>query len=348
MSTIILTGGGTAGHCIPNIALLPYLKKTFDKIYYVGSENGMEKNIVSKTGIPYYEITTTKLKRSFSFDNLKIPFKLFKGISEAKKIIGKLNPDIIFSKGGFVSLPVVIAGNKCNIPVVSHESDLTVGLANKIASRYSVKVLTSFPETAKTLKNGLYSGAPIRSEFFSVNREKALKYFSFSGKKPILLVTGGSQGSESINRCVCSALDELLKTFDVIHLCGKGRFSAVKKEGYFQAEYLNCMEYALAVADVILSRAGSNTVFEILALKKPNVLIPLPKGVSRGDQILNAEYFAKKRLSTLLYHENLNKYSLVSAVKNTYKHRTSFYKALDEFPIKDGSPFIANFILNSL
>ena len=232
MSKIILTGGGTAGHCTPHLAILPYLKEEFNEIYYIGSYNGIEKTLCEKAGIKYYGVSTAKLKRSFSLDNFTMPLKVLKGVRECVKIIDEIKPDVIFSKGGFVAVPTVIAGKKRRVPVISHESDFSIGLANKITAKYCEKVLTSFPETAKTLKNGYYVGAPIRSELFVSNREDALKYFNLSGDKPILLVLGGSQGATFINNAVTDALLELLPTFDVIHSVGKGNLKNINKKGY--------------------------------------------------------------------------------------------------------------------
>lgn len=349
MATIILTGGGTAGHCIPHLALIPYLKNNFDKIYYIGSENGIEKHLVKENVTEYFSVTTTKLKRCFSLDNFAIPFKLIKGIKQAKILLKKLNPDIIFSKGGYVSLPVVLAGKSLNIPIISHESDLSIGLANKLSSKYSKKVLTSFPETALSIKNGEYSGAPIRYEFFNVNRNYALSYFCFNGKKPILVITGGSQGAKSINDVVFKSLDKLLLKFDIIHAVGKNNLKKINPvNGYYQTEFIDKMYYALGIADVVVSRAGSNTVFEILSLAIPNVLIPLPKDASRGDQLLNAEYFRKKGLSIVLKQEQLSPSSLICAIEKAFNQKNIIVEKCKQYNIKDASMSISKTIFDSL
>ncbi|MBO5714392.1 MAG: UDP-N-acetylglucosamine--N-acetylmuramyl-(pentapeptide) pyrophosphoryl-undecaprenol N-acetylglucosamine transferase, partial [Clostridia bacterium] len=271
MSTIILTGGGTAGHCIPNVALIPYLKTKFKNIYYIGSENGIEKTIIKKLDIPYYEISCAKLNRSFDLKNLIMPFKVIKGINQAGKILDKLKPDVIFSKGGYVSLPIVIAGHKRNIPIISHESDITMGLSNKITCNMCKKVLTAFPETAEKLKNGEHVGIPLKKSLFTdIDKNKTIKSFGLSGKKPILLITGGSQGAKTINNAVYSALPTLLSKFEVIHVCGKGNLdSKVKGNGYFQVEFLSNLEDAIKICSVCVTRAGANTLFELLSLKTP-------------------------------------------------------------------------------
>ena len=346
MATIILTGGGTAGHCTPHLAILPYLKKRFDKIYYIGSHFGVEKDIISKTGIPYYSVDTAKLRRSLSLKNLTIPFTVLKGISQAKKIIKDLKPSVIFSKGGFVSIPTVIAGSRLGVPIIAHESDLTVGLANKISSRYCDKVLTSFPETAKSLKNGVYLGAPIRDSLFQVNKDSAIKEFNFKNKNPVLLITGGSLGATKINETVWQALPILLSKYNIIHITGKGNRLNKSLSGYYQTEFMFDIEKAFAVADVCVSRAGSNTVFELLALRKNCLLIPLPRTASRGDQILNAEYFNKSGHANLLYQENLTTNSLIEEIDKTYKNRFNFQKIFDKSPVLNQSSEIARLLFD--
>ncbi len=342
MATIILTGGGTAGHCVPNLALIPHLKKYFDKIYYIGSQNKIESRLVKNANIPYFSIDCAGFSRSLSLKNLAIPFKVFSGYKKAKEIIERLKPDVIFSKGGYVSLPVVLAGRNKKIPVLCHESDLSLGLANKFSSKYCDKVLTSFPETAKDVKNGLFVGSPLREQLFTaVNKKDVLNRFGFSGKKPIVLITGGSQGAKAINDCVKRSIDTLLVNYDVIHLCGKNNKSNVSKSGYFVAEYLDHIEDAFKICSVCVSRAGANTLFELLSLKIPTVLIPLPKGNSRGDQVKNAEYFSKKGLVYLLSQQTLSPKSLEFAVNATYANRLNIKRELEKTDYSQGCQKIA-------
>ena len=349
MATIILTGGGTAGHCTPHLALLPYLKKDFDKIYYIGSEFGIERKIIESYGIEYFYVDSAKLNRSFTLKNFTIPFKVLKGINQASKLISKLKPDVIFSKGGYVALPVVVAGKRKKIPVVSHESDYTVGLANKLTSKYCKKVLTSFPSTAKQIKNGEFVGSPIRQNLFGVSKTQAKKFFGFTDNKPILLVTGGSQGATAINTCLRQALPKLLETFNVLHVCGKGNLDKkIKQKGYVQVEYLDKMENAFACASVCLSRAGANTLFELMALNLPCLLIPLPKGVSRGDQILNATYFYKLGLTSILFQEMLTPESLVNQINATYTNRENLKQNFVKHPVKDASREISRIIVDCM
>ena len=345
MSTIILTGGGTAGHCIPHLALIPYLKNDFDQIYYIGSKDGLEKGIIENTGIKYFDVPCTKFRRKSILKNIEIPFVLASGISKAGKLIDQLKPDVVFSKGGYVAIPTVIASSNRKIPVISHESDLTMGLANKFMSKYCKKILTSFPTTAKEVRNGEYSGSPIRRNLFNANKSDALSFFGFSGKKPVLLVTGGSLGAKKINMVLRSALPELIKTFDVIHVCGKGNLDqSINLDGYFQTEFLNKIENAFAICSICVSRAGSNTLFELLSLEIPTLLIPLPKDVSRGDQVENAEYFQKLGLVNVLPQNVLTKDSLIVSILSTYSNRSSLKNNLKSNPIKDQSRTISRII----
>ncbi len=345
MATIVLTGGGSAGHCTPHLAILPYLKNDFDKIYYIGSNDGIEKDIISKTDIPYYAVPCAKFSRKFNAKNLTMPFKVISGIMEAGKILDKIKPNVIFSKGGYVSIPTVLAAKQRKIPIISHESDFTLGLANKFSSRLSEKVLTSFPDTAKKLKNGEFVGSPIRKSIFSVDKKKALSYFNLSGNKPILLVTGGSSGAKTLNSVLREALNDLTLKYDIIHICGKGNLIQDKvPKGYIQKEYLDNIENAFAIASIAVTRAGSNTLFELMALKIPCVLIPLPKGVSRGDQVLNAEYFEKIGLADVLEQKSLTKESLIFHINSVYANRFNLIKNFEKYPIKDSSRQISRII----
>jgi len=318
-----LTGGGTAGHCTPCLALLPHLEKHFDRIAYVGSVSGIERELVQKTGLEYHAITTAKLKRCISADNLTVPFRLIKGISEAKRLLKKLRPDAVFSKGGYVALPVAIAAGKLKIPLVLHESDYTLGLANKISSRYAREVLTSFKETADTLKNGVWTGSPVSPNLFGSTRSESRAHYGIKGAKPVLLVMGGSTGSTAINREIRRILPELTRQFSVLHITGRGNADAALSTtpDYYQVEFEGNMKYAYAAADVAVSRAGSNCLFELLAMKIPALLIPLPKDRSRGDQILNAKYFTAKGAFRTLYQENVTPDALLSAIRSVYDNR---------------------------
>ena len=333
MKRIILTGGGTAGHVTPNIALLPRLKELGYDIQYIGSYTGIEKELIEPFGIPYHGISSGKLRRYFSVQNFTDPFRVLKGFREAHKLIRQLKPDVIFSKGGFVSVPVVLAGKRCKVPVIIHESDMTPGLANKIAIPSAAKVCCNFPETLKSLPEGkaVLTGSPIRQELLSGNKIAAMDMCHFTSDKPVILVIGGSLGAVAVNNAVREALPELLKDFQIIHLCGKGKMDESLKdvEGYCQFEYIkNELRNLFALADIVISRAGANAICELLALHKPNLLIPLSANASRGDQILNARSFERQGFSMVLEEEQLTKETLLAAVKNLYENRTTFINSM--------------------
>ena len=333
MKALILTGGGTAGHCLPNIALLPYLKKRFDKIVYIGGE-GIEKDIAIENGLTYYSIPAVKLERKLTPKNLTVPFKLLSAINKAKKLIKEIQPSVIFSKGGYVALPVILAGSSLKIPCFTHESDLSLGLANKLMAKKCKTVFTSFSVTASNLPNGKHVGSPIRNSLFYQDRQSALKFFNLKGKKPILLVTGGSSGSLAINLTLEKSLSNLLEKFDIIHLCGKGKRKLPSKDGYVCIEYLDCIEKAFCVADIVVTRGGSNTLFELLALSKPMLVIPLPKANSRGDQILNAKYFEQRGLCKVLLQENLTSGSFIYTLNELYSERQKYINTLTAYSTK--------------
>ena len=345
---IVLTGGGTAGHVSPNIALLPYLKEAGYEVTYIGSKNGIEKNLIADFGLPYVGISTGKLRRYFDVKNFTDPFRVINGFREARKFLKKYKPDVVFSKGGFVSVPVVRAAGSLHIPCVIHESDMTPGLANKLCFHAAKKICCNFPETLEMLPAGkaVLTGTPIRGELFTGDREKGLAICGFSDDKPVLMVMGGSQGAVSVNNAVRGNLDELLKRFQVVHLCGKGHLDASleKTEGYRQFEYVKeDLKHLFAAADLLISRAGANAICEILALGKPSLLIPLPTKGSRGDQILNAQSFAEQGFSEVLEDE-LAGAMLVDAVNNLYDNRDKYIDAIKASHQTDAIPIIMSLI----
>ena len=349
MKRIILTGGGTAGHVTPNIALIPKLKDLGYDIQYIGSYNGIEKELIEPFGVPYHGISSGKLRRYFSVQNFTDPFRVIKGFGEAKKLIKDLKPDVIFSKGGFVSVPVVLAGKQCKVPVIIHESDMTPGLANKIAIPSASKVCCNFPETLDSLPKGkaVLTGSPIRQELMSGNKIDAMDFCGFTADKPVILVIGGSLGSVVVNNAVRESLPELLKDFQIIHLCGKGKVDDSLKDtkGYCQYEYIKDeLRDIFALADIVISRAGANAICELLALRKPNLLIPLSAKASRGDQILNARSFERQGFSMVLEEEELNEKSLVSAVHELYDNRGTFIDAMRNSDQQDSIDTIISLI----
>lgn len=332
MKKIILTGGGTAGHVTPNIALLPALKAAGYEIVYIGSKSGMEKELIESCGIPYHGISSGKLRRYIDTKNISDIFRVVKGIGQASALIHKEKPDVIFSKGGFVSVPVVIGGYLNHVPVIIHESDITPGLANKLSLPFASKICVTFPEALKHLKSdkGVLTGTPIRSELFKGNREKGLKMCGFKGNKPVILVMGGSQGSVAINTAVRSALDRLTDKFDIVHLCGKGHLDKeINNPSYKQFEYISSeLKDLLACADAVVSRAGSNSICEFLSLGKPMLLIPLSRTASRGDQILNAKSFKEHGFAAVLEEEKLTDDTLEKELNKLYNNRVSYISAM--------------------
>lgn len=329
MKRIILTGGGTAGHVTPNIALLPRLKELQYDIHYIGSYNGIEKELIEQFGIPYHGISSGKLRRYFSVQNFTDPFRVIKGLGEAKKLVKILKPDVIFSKGGFVSVPVVMAGKKRHVPTIIHESDMTPGLANKLSIPCAAKVCCNFPETLEYLPDGkaVLTGSPIRQELLSGDKFKAREFLGFRSDKPVILIIGGSLGSVAVNDAVRSVLPELLQSYQVIHLCGRGKIddSLKELEGYAQFEYIKEeLKDFFALTDIVISRAGANAICELLALHKPNLLIPLSAVASRGDQILNARSFERQGFSIVLEEEELNKEVLLSSINRLYEQRDTY------------------------
>ncbi len=335
MKKIIMTGGGTAGHVTPNIALFPALKEEGYEISYIGSYNGIEKELIKKQGIEYFGISSGKLRRYFDVKNFTDPFRVMKGYSEAKKILKHTKPDVVFSKGGFVTVPVVYAAKKLHIPVIIHESDLTPGLANKLAIPNATYVCHNFPETANHLpeEKSRLTGCPIRKELFEGDREKGLKFLGFQGNKPVLMIIGGSTGAKVINETVRESLDILTQRFDIVHLCGKDKLDTNYNDvaGYKQFEYISDeLNDIFAASDVVISRAGANAICELLALCKPHLLIPLSANASRGDQILNAKSFKKQGFSEVLEEENMTKDALCENLNKVYDNRDLYINKMKE------------------
>lgn len=317
--TVVLTGGGTAGHVTPNLAIIPKLKEMGFSVEYIGTEDGMEHSIITETGMPYHIINAGKFRRYLSFKNLTDPFKIIKGTSEAKKILKSIKPAAVFSKGGFVGVPVVVAAHRLGIPIVLHESDYTPGLANRICIPRATKICVAFSSTLKYIpqSKGVYTGLPIREELLKGNRVRGLEYCGFSGKKRVLLIMGGSLGAKSLNDALDKIMPKLLETYDVIHIRGKqNMLTTLQPTGYRQFEYIKeQLPDIYAASNIMVSRAGATAVFEILALAMPALLIPLPKSASRGDQILNANYFAENGFSYVLDQYDMTDEVLLEWIK---------------------------------
>ncbi len=353
MTNIVLTGGGTAGHVTPNIALIPYLQADGFSVHYLGMKDSMEEQLIAQMpDVTFHAVRSGKLRRYFSWQNFTDPFRILGGVRDSRKILKQLKPVAVFSKGGFVTVPVVYAAHKQHIPVVLHESDYTPGLANRIAIRYADKVLVSFEDTLScTDAKGVWTGAPIRTQIYNGDKVKGLNFLGFSGEKPVLLIMGGSLGAQSINIAVREALPKLSDTFDIVHLCGKGALdpSLENLSFYRQIEFANEeLPDIFAATDLAVSRAGANAVAELIALAKPTLFIPLSKASSRGDQILNAEYCKRKGYSDVLEQELLTPETLYESVMNLAKNSSQYITNMIESPQKDGTQAVLDQLHQSM
>ncbi len=349
MKKIVLTGGGTAGHVTPNIALLPSLRAAGFEVSYMGSYDGIEKRLISDFDVPYTGISTGKFRRYLDIRNLTDPFRVIKGYGEARKHLKELKPDIVFSKGGFVSVPVVRAAASLGIPCIIHESDMTPGLANKLCIPVAEKICCNFPETMQNIPAGkaVLTGSPIRRELTQGNKLAGLDMCGFTANKPVIMVIGGSQGASAVNKAVRDALPRLLEDFQVVHLCGKGKIDNIflSTPGYKQFEYIKTeLKDLFAMADIVISRAGANAICELLALKKPNILIPLPSASSRGDQLLNAASFEAQGFSIVINEDNLTTNLLVDKVLELFSNRLSYTEAMSHSSQMDAIPRIMQLI----
>ena len=342
MKKIVLTGGGTLGHVTPHLSLIPHLLQAGYEIHYIGTEKGMEaEKIRSVPGVTYHAVQSGKLRRYFSWQNFIDPFKVIAGAFQSARLMGKIKPDVVFSKGGFVAVPVVFGAWLHRVPVVCHESDLTPGLANRLCAPFARKIATTFPECAQALgPKAEMTGTPLRPELFRGSRARGLSLLGFDGSRPILLMMGGSSGAQAVNKALREALPRLVKQFDVAHICGKGNLDEGLQgiPGYRQLEFLDAeLPDALACADLVLSRAGSNALCEFQALCKPMLLVPYPKGASRGDQILNAQSLQKRGLARVLLQEDMTADTLVKSLEETWADRAQLTAALHAAPPADGT-----------
>ncbi len=356
--SVVFTGGGTAGHVTPNLALIPLVRekcKNVDlDVHYIGSENGIEKEILAKyDNVTYHSIRTGKLRRYFSWQNFSDPFRVIGGYFDAKKLMKKIRPAIVFSKGGFVSVPVAAAAHAYKLPVIAHESDLTPGLANKISARFATKICTTFPDTLEYLPKGVgvCTGSPIRPELFDGNAERARARYGFDGK-PVILSMGGSLGSVVLNKALRENLPELTKKYNIIHLCGKGNIDDKCEKyanSYKQFEFISDeLPDALALSAFIVSRAGSNAIHEFLALHKPMLLIPLSAVASRGDQILNAQSFEKRGFAIVLKEENITPSTFLHAISFVEKDKEKMTESMENYENSNGANIIAEMIYEEI
>lgn len=350
MKKILFTGGGTAGHVTPNLALIDKFQQAGWQVSYVGSADGIEKELIAQRKIPYFSVSSGKLRRYFSWKNFVDPLKIFAGVAQASWLCFRQKPAIVFSKGGFVAFPVVVGAWLNRIPVIVHESDFSPGLANKISFPFATNVCVTFAEGKKFFKDTekvKVTGTPIRDTLLQGSAERGKEICGFTEDKPTILALGGGQGAQAINKTLRDLLPTLTEHFNVIHLCGKNKLdeklAAVK--GYKQFEYVNEeLSHLMALADVVISRAGANSIYELLALKKPHILIPLPLKSSRGDQIDNAKHFANLGLSYVLEEEKLNVDTLQQAIDDVYQGRVTIQQKITDYSVQSGTEIIFNLL----
>ncbi|MEA4854615.1 MAG: undecaprenyldiphospho-muramoylpentapeptide beta-N-acetylglucosaminyltransferase [Christensenella sp.] len=346
--TIVLTGGGSAGHVTPNLALVPGLKAHGFSVQYIGTAEGIERSLVHD--IPFHSINAGKMRRYASLKNITDIFKLLKGTREAKKVLRSIQPDLVFAKGGFVSVPVVWAAAKLHIPVILHESDYTPGLANRLCMKKAQKICLSFDTGTSNPPNSVLTGSPIRKDLLSGSHEKGLQKLRFSGADPVLLIMGGSLGAQAVNEAVDSCIDELTANYSVVHLRGKGKLNPKLDDmpNYRQYEYMeDGLADVFAAADFALSRSGANAIFEFLALKLPSLLVPLPLSASRGDQILNARYFEKRGYAHVLEQEMLSGDTLLAALSKLAADRNQLIQNMTNSKEADGTANVLKIIYES-
>lgn len=350
MNKIVFTGGGTAGHVTPNIALIESFPKEHWQMTYIGSPDGVEKSMIESIGVPYHAVKSGKLRRYFSLKNFIDPLNVFIGIAQSYFLLRKIKPNVVFSKGGFVALPVVIGAFLNRIPVIAHESDISPGLANRLSFPFVDKICVTFDAAKSHFKRAdkvVVTGTPIRKQLFDGDKQRGLALSGLRQDKPCILIVGGSQGSTVLNLAVRNALSQLTAHFQVIHLCGKGKLdvSLNQQIDYFQLEYANQeLPDLLAASDVVISRSGANALYEILALAKPHVLIPLPLTVSRGDQIQNAAYFQNQGISTVLEDNSLSPEKLLTAVNGVFANRDVLTKRMRALNIQSATDRITALI----
>lgn len=350
---IVFTGGGSAGHVTPNLSIAEEMIQEGYDVHYLGTKNGIENTIVPKEKINYHAVRAGKLRRYFSFQNFIDPFNVIIGTIQSYFILKKLKPALIFSKGGFVSVPVIIGGWLNKIPTIIHESDISPGLANRISIPFCKEICTSFEETLNHLpqKKSIFTGTPIRKKILEGSVNEGLRISGFNQKKPIILILGGSLGSEKLNKLIWDNLHTLLEDFQIIHLCGKGKLntSLENLEGYIQYEYVDHeLPHLLKITDLAISRAGANSIFEFISLKIPSLLIPLSKNVSRGDQILNAKYSTERGYSRMILEEELNEHLFLKNIYSMYEERQKFIDTFEQANIPNGKKEILSVIRKHL
>lgn len=310
MKTILFSGGGTLGHVLPNMVIIDKLLKNGFNVCYVGTANGMEKKTCMDKGVKFYQTTAVKLDKTRPIQNLKIPFALPSAVRKTKKILKDVKPDLVFTKGGYVSLPVVLAAKSLKIPQICHESDASLGIVNQIAYKLGATVLTA--ENC-SFREGTKVGIPLKPDLFTSRKAKVM-----ANDKPTVLVTGGSQGAKSINDFMLQNADTILEKYNLIIIGGKTLDLSIKKPNLTLVDFTNDMGKYYASCDMVIARAGATTIAEIIALNKKAILIPLPSSVSRGDQLKNAKNVESNTIK-VLPQEDLSVEKLLALLENLQK-----------------------------
>lgn len=345
MKHLLCTGGGSAGHVVPAIPVMALARERGARVSFVGSRSGLEERLLASEGVDYHGIAAGKLRRYLSVENGRDLFRVVAGVWQAYWLLGRLAPDVVFSKGGFVSFPVVLAAWLRRVPVVAHESDLSPGLANRLALPFVRTLCVTFAETRTPRFRGrrVVTGTPLRGALLQGDAGRGRALLEAPEGRPVLLVTGGSLGADALNRAVRDALDVLLETFVVVHVCGPGKDSGYRTPGYHPFEFVSeTWGDLLAAADLVVSRAGANSLFELLALGKANLLIPLSPRVSRGDQVENAEYARAHGFSRVLDETQLTPERLVAEVLETHRQLPQLHRRLADFRPPDAAAAIVD------
>lgn len=351
LKIILLTGGGSAGHVTPNISISELLREQSFEVHYIGQKKGIERGLIEPLGISYHGILAGKLRRYFDFKNFTDLFRIIAGFFQSIHLLSKIKPEVVFSKGGFVACPVVWAAWLLRRPVVIHESDISPGLANRLSLPFARKVCLTFEESRQYVgdKKSVLTGLPVRRAIHLGKKEKGYALTDFSPEKPVLLIMGGSQGATAINEVIRQDLDRLCREFQICHLCGIGNKADIDKQGYFQIEYAKEeLPDLLAIADLVISRAGATSIFEFLSLREPVILIPLPKSASRGDQLLNADIFRKAGYAEVLFQEELNVDSLYHKISDVFERRETYVRNMEESHLGNAADSVVEVIKSFL
>ena len=345
---VLFTGGGSAGHVVPCLPLIEHFLRLGTTVSYIGSHSGPEAALIKPTGAAFFAIRSGKLRRYWSWRNVADVWWVVVGILQAWRLVRRLEPAVLFSKGGYAAFPVVVAAWLTRVPVVAHESDLTPGLANRLSLPFVAAVCTTFAVTQFPVRNVpvIHTGTPLRH---ALTTGEAARGRALVGEPelPLVLVVGGSLGSSALNAAVRAALGELLEWCCVAHVCGPGHVDATltARAGYRQFEYVgDGWGDLLAAADVVVSRAGANSLYELVALRKPHLLVPLTRQASRGDQLENAAYALERGWSRVLPEDQLEPARLCEAVRRLYTDRDAVMAALADAGLGDGTAATARII----